>query len=287
MSAYTIEELRRDGIEPLMRWLLTAARHGSDLTYGEIAKRLEYELEIKGPVFSVHVGQVAGALQDALQAVDKAIPLINSLIVGKNGLPGAGINDYLSDRYGAFHSDTKRRLRLCTQARREVYEYANWQNIYRLTFHKSAPSPEPGDPEEIERDGKSPDGRRGGVPESTEHRKLKQYVCDNPRCLGLRKRATTAQVEYPLKSGDMVDVFLTSNDQYLLVEVKSKRSSEADLRRGIYQCVKYRAVMKAQQEAYSPVLKVISILVTEVSLRGDLQALAKRLRIPTKVVPVN
>ena len=66
------------------------------------------------------------------------------------------------------------------------------------------------------------------------------------------------------------------------IEIKSKDSDWADLRRGVYQCVKYRAVLAAQDIRRDP--RVECWLVTEIPLPGDLKSLARRLGVRTKAI---
>ena len=67
-----------------------------------------------------------------------------------------------------------------------------------------------------------------------------------------------------------------ANDEVLAIEVKSRDSNWADLQRGIYQCVKYQAVLRAQERGERTIR---TLLVTESDLRPDLENLARRLGI--------
>jgi hypothetical protein len=57
------------------------------------------------------------------------------------------------------------------------------------------------------------------------------------------------------------------------VEVKSSLSSEADIVRGIFQCVKYRALLEAQQAADGNAQSARAILALEAKLPSKFQAL--------------
>jgi len=57
------------------------------------------------------------------------------------------------------------------------------------------------------------------------------------------------------------------------VEVKSALSSEADIVRGLFQCVKYRAVLEAQQASEGLPQSARAILVLQAKLPSKLQAL--------------
>ena len=87
-----------------------------------------------------------------------------------------------------------------------------------------------------------------------------------------------------------MDVFLESPTELVCIEVKGKKSCEADIRRGIFQCVKYRAVLEAQRlyrrDEKPPVISVYLVLAT--GLSEELKRVAEFLNIPVKenvVVP--
>ena len=58
-----------------------------------------------------------------------------------------------------------------------------------------------------------------------------------------------ASVEHPFVTGDAVDVLFTHGARMWGVEVKSAVSREGDILRGLFQCVKYRALLQAEQAA--------------------------------------
>lgn len=84
-----------------------------------------------------------------------------------------------------------------------------------------------------------------------------------------------------------MDVCFETGNRVDLVEVKSIRSDWNDLQRGIYQCVKYRAVFQAQRQAVTPDMQVVATLVIETEAPADISDLAKMHRIRLKVVKVN
>ena len=87
---------------------------------------------------------------------------------------------------------------------------------------------------------------RSGEAESKDHRQLKEHVARNPSAVGLPAAAGPGDIEVVLPSGDQVDVLFFWDDTYHPVEVKSHRSGVDDLTRGLFQCVKYEAVLRAQ-----------------------------------------
>jgi hypothetical protein len=141
-----------------------------------------------------------------------------------------------------------------------------------------------------EEDGLPPDPvtrKYGGEAESKEHKSLKAYVLKHPACVGVRGRPEIARDEFLLLSGDEVDVYFESENRVDLVEVKSTRSQWNDVRRGIYQCIKYRAVFLAQRRFLMPGLQVAATLVVENEVPRDLQDLAALHEVRIKVVRVN
>jgi hypothetical protein len=71
----------------------------------------------------------------------------------------------------------------------------------------------------------------------------------------------------------VLDVFFQHGNDSIAVEVKSSLSSEADIVRGIFQCVKYRALLEAQQAADGNAQSARAILALEAKLPSKFQAL--------------
>ncbi len=76
---------------------------------------------------------------------------------------------------------------------------------------------------------------------------LKKHIAEHPEILKLPESAAKGAVEFPLPSGDSLDVLFLKGDCWTAAEVKSKKSLHADILRGMFQCVKYRAVIEAFQ----------------------------------------
>ena len=87
----------------------------------------------------------------------------------------------------------------------------------------------------------------GGSGEGQKHKDLKRLVARQPSLLGLSD-VLWRKVEFKLPSGDDVDVlFVLRTGEVVVVEVKAETSERNidDVRRGLFQCVKYQAVAKA------------------------------------------
>jgi len=82
-------------------------------------------------------------------------------------------------------------------------------------------------------------------------------------------------------------VVFKNDERYTAVEVKSIISNDKDLNRGIFQCVKYQALLRAEQVAESLLPTARAILVVERKLPAPLKSLAALLKIKVVVCPVN
>ena len=82
--------------------------------------------------------------------------------------------------------------------------------------------------------------------EGREHRRLKEFIASHPQVVGLPK-GLRGELEYCLPSGDRADVLFKNAGAWIAVEVKASNSPEEDVARGIFQCIKYQAVVEALQ----------------------------------------
>ena len=135
------------------------------------------------------------------------------------------------------------------------------------------------DPKSVEdarNDAKENPAEFGGKGEGSNHRTLKEYVHNVAEkiCGAKVKRR---QMEYPLPSGDKVDVTAWNKGTIWHIEVKSSTSKDPDVTRGIYQSIKYAAVGKAMEKAEDSNRRVKSLLVVESKLSESVHKLADKL----------
>ena len=275
-----------------MRWLVAAALTQSTLTYGQMKRLLEDEAGFS-TIFPTRIGFVAGLLMERLQAVEPKAPLLNVLVVnGADGLPSRGAGFFMARRFGVpklAQFDCKRRYPVLwrenfERAAQEVYAYSqkDWDRLYRQVFKAKL------DPDVVETahdekaKGKEHDfgtgpHKYGKGGEGEHHRLLRLWVKDNPGEVRAAYRTARTDTELPLDSGDRVDVAYFLRDRTVLLEVKSRVSNEADILRGVYQCVKYRAVKAAMDARHDPLIEVY--LVTEDKISTDILGHLRRLGI--------
>lgn len=269
-----------------MAMLLRCLESGEPfVTYGVIRDELQHQFGIER-IFSTQIGYVAGSLMNQILEVDENAPLINVLITRGDGIPGDGVGSYLAGRYGkpslAEWSSVprKKKLLLVERERELIFSYSRWREINETLFGESfenqlVTSSDENNPNITP-------GEYGGPAESEEHRALKEWVSQNPKSIGLARTYGTGDIEHWLSSGDEVDVMFQRDASLRPVEVKSFRSSTADLKRGIYQCVKYRAVKEAEHLPFEIDCK--AYLVTETELPEQLKDRARVLGVVVKVL---
>ncbi|CAI8739441.1 hypothetical protein [Methylocaldum szegediense] len=282
---YTLKQLGKDGPQYAMAMLLRCIDNGEPfLTYGAIAEELEYQLST-GKIFSTHIGHVAGSLMNRILEVDPGAPLINVLITRPNGIPGNGVAGYLADRYPKERLRNwdklreNRKLKVIQREREKIFNYKKWRNINKELFGNEAldnlRKPQGNEHDYL-------NGGHGGEAESEEHKELKIWVSQDPRRIGLHRDFGLGKIEVRLQSGDEVDVVFSCGNSFRMIEVKSRRSSDEDFKRGIYQCVKYREVKKAEHAPYE--VDVQAILVTEAKLNQELRERARLLGVTLRYV---
>ena len=269
---------------PIMRWLIGAARQRTTITYGEAAARLERECGF-GSIFPRNMGVAVGDMQYRILELDEAAPLLHVLMVRGSGTrneigkPGDGAQEFLADRFpeevllqhdGVRRAHPQLWAEVVGQASEEVYGHRRWEDLYARLYGEYAPDPFFTTPVE---GGGVP---RGGAGEGPNHKALRLWVRRNPSRIDRRFQNSRTETEEGLLSGDRVDVVYYTDDEVLAIEVKSRDSNWADLQRGLYQCIKYEAVLRAQEQGGRT---VGSLLVTESGLPLDLKSLATMLDI--------
>lgn len=288
MSSYTVEQICDQGKPFAMEMLLRALRSGEPFVrYGAIKDELQYQLGIPR-IFPTQIGAVAGTLMNDILEEDPKAPLLNVLVTRSNGIPGIGAANYLANRYRDERLrqweriKNKEKLAIVERERKKIFAYPHWDKIATDLYGK-AKARKVREPQGNEYDfNKS--GGRGGEAESPEHKRLKEWVSKNPSKIGIPTPLQSIEVEAKLLSGDEVDVLFSNGTSFYTVEVKSRRSNEADYKRGIYQCVKYREVKIAEQAPYE--IDIETILVTEGELPRELVERAKLLGVVWRQVTI-
>ncbi|KAF0210792.1 MAG: hypothetical protein FD139_3232 [Methylocystaceae bacterium] len=257
------DELYKQRARLALPILVRQAEAGKAITYSDLAE----ELGMPNPRnLNYPLGTIGSTIENVSHEWGEKIPPIQCLVVNKNtGLPGDGVAFFLRD-WGDFAALPRRRQKeVVAGAHALIFAYPWWEQLLReLSLEPARP-----DFSEIIRAANSVRGDG----ESHEHRALKIFVAKNPECIGLPVGTPVGCNEVALPSGDCLDVAFDAGDEWVAAEVKSARSDDADVVRGLFQCVKYRAVMEAVQAAQSRARDARAVLVLERPLPRQLISL--------------
>jgi hypothetical protein len=250
------------------------------LTYQELAMRIG-RLNRHGKPHAHGIGHQLGVMGRALRALDttwgEPVPHIESLVVNKTGklrgLPDLGIKEFWPEY--PHLSNAEKRAKTRAEYEHILVFGSRWNEVLERFGLDSVQAP-------VEAD--RPKKRRyGGNGESPAHRNLKRFVRDHPELFGAADGQWECIEEYILPSLDSIDVLFKSPTRWIAVEVKSRVSDSfpGDYERGVYQCVKYKALLSAMTNdpAYRVPINIDALLVLETRLPTALKKLSEKLGI--------
>ncbi len=167
------------------------------------------------------------------------IPHIELLVVSKNGgVPGVGAWGLIGSVgfKGLTRTQRQSTLDVILQA---IYNYNGWDWVLNELAL---------DPLIIDLDDELEKAKRiRGGGEGIQHKDFKLFISQNPSSVGLSPRVILEMIEYPLPSGDTIDLMFSQGALKIGIEVKSLISSVPDILRGLFQCVKYKYLIEAEQ----------------------------------------
>lgn len=212
------------------------------------------------------LGSVGQTLMDLGKRWQEEIPPLQCLVVNQlDQTPGQGFGWFMPNPDEWKRLSPMQRRRLTEQVMQQIYAYPKWLEVLEALRLK----PVPLDVEDLLKGA----ARMGGTGEGEAHKRIKAYVQHNPHLVGAKTSGRAGRVEERLPSGDSLDVFFDAGQQWVAVEVKPLSSDEFDLTRGLYQCVKYNAVLRAMVVAAQADIDVRSVLVIEGTLSNRLTQL--------------
>lgn len=247
--------------------LVRQAHARSKIYYAELAA----ELSMPNPRnLNYPLGSIGNALKKLSKEWDQAIPMIQCLVVNQStGLPGEGFGEFCKD-IGEFKGlPPRQREAIVDHILADVFAYPRWNDVLKAFGLVPIATGYETDIVSAAR------YQSGG--ESELHKALKQYVSQNPEIVALPVRAGPGEIEHPLPSGDSVDVLFSYASVQTAVEVKSRISDQADIVRGLFQCVKYRAVLRARIAAENKDNSADAILIMEGAFPETLRSLKNTL----------
>ena len=249
--------------------LVRQAKAEKTIFYADLA------VELKMP-YALNLNFVLGSIgQSILQLArerGEEIPPIQCLVINQtDGLPGEGVGFFIGK--AVFKQMSMRQRRTVVDGLlQKIFAYPKWDSVLEAFSMKPAAM----DFSKIVRNAAS--GGPGGG-ESEDHKRLKVHVANHAAILGLRANVARGVNEYGLPSGDELDVLFRQGDEWIAVEVKSKISDDPDLVRGLFQCVKYQAVLEAFLISTNRAPNVRTVLVTSRQFPAELVPLKNMLRV--------
>lgn len=214
--------------------LVRQALAGNPIVYEDLA----VELDMPNPRnLNYPLGCIGEVLNVLAKEWGSEIPHIQALVVNKGtGLLGLGFDDFLEKQGATWASPIERRA-VIKAYWRKITTYPYWSRI--LSELELAPT-------EVKIGKVIADAAKpGGSGEGDEHKSLKELVIRRPFLVGLYVNEWKGNVEYYLPSGDSIDVVFETAREIYAIEVKPTGASDADVARGLFQCVKYTAVLAA------------------------------------------
>lgn len=297
---YTYSECRPLAFEvlvELVRQNLDSARPHK-ITYKNMADAITRKLARSGTnVFHRAVANIVGTMMDDIWEKFEDAPPINAFVVNKDTqMPGFNVQ-YHFDAY--FHqdwgwydalSDVEKMRRLQT-VWNDACKYREWDEIaawYRASHGVHTFLKDKGVDEE---DGKARRIYGVGPAEGLRHKQLKLYIQAHPKLVGAPSDPDSADVEHQFESLDEADVLFTDDQGLIVVEVKSNISNQQDMRRGLFQCVKYRALAEAEElvsaEEEDAARAVAAVLVIETGRRIPASLRADAKTVGVKIVEID
>lgn len=254
--------------------VLNTAIADKTITYTDLATAINYPEPRTGNLFGSNIGNTLGKMGQLFGGLPipdwkDRIPFIQALVVTKQtGLPGDGLKAF----YPAYADLPEPKQRdYVAREELQILTFGNrWLKV--LSLLGITPVDIDNSVALVAGSWYNPFGKDG----SPEHRAIRDYIVKNPLSVKVHD-AESGIPEFALKSADSVDVVFLGDKYIHAIEVKSRRSNNKDLERGVYQCIKYGEVLKAEEKAANrkgPVRFVRRVLVYEQTLPPGLIDLA-------------
>lgn len=220
----------REIIPILINWV---KKGETNHTYGDLNRLL---FGHKDGRFS-GIGNTLGCIKRVFNRLEdetgESIPTLNALICNRStGLPSEGFS-YIHSKYDQM--DEKEQRIIVENENNHALNYKKWDWVLASLGLKPTLNKED---ESMIRS-----GAFGFGGESAEHKILKEYIAANPNSIGIEIEENGVN-EHILLSGDRLDVFFPGVN--IVAEVKPKSASDADVLRGLFQCIKYKSILDAE-----------------------------------------
>lgn len=286
------DEMAREAL-PILLW---AAQHRRTITYKQLAEELESRtgdpIKRRMTLYGKPAGKIGDALILLADETGWDIPPLNAIVVNAaTGLPGAGATSFIkrlllpSLRSNITKGDAKA---LAEAAVENVLNYGHWSEVAKALQVKKLPPVQVLQEEEsldtpIQRPEVHP--KAGSYPESSQHKALKHWAASHPKFFSRFGKFPKGKTEADLESGDRLDALLSNRETRLAIEVKAGNAPESEVFRGIFQCIKYQATLRAMQLADCQIPNAKSVLLLTKKMSAEANRLAKKLQVTVLIAP--
>jgi hypothetical protein len=214
-------------------YLVRQAKAGKTIYYSDLAA----EINIPNPR---NLNLILGAIGNALIKLDSSIPPIQCLVINKlTNFPGDGIDGFL-DKKNFSKLNRTQKTEILNRALNQIYSYPRWEWVLQQLQLEPIGL-------DINQEIEKAKQNRGSGGESPFHRDFKNFIANNPSVIGLSGQTVKGTTEYILPSADSIDIVFVDKSTKIGIEVQSKISKTADILRGLFQCVKYKYLIEAEQ----------------------------------------
>ena len=258
-GAKTYQQRARSALPILVR----QAKAHQTMFYSELA----LEIGISNPrTLNYPLDSIGRALLDLGKRWGRRVPPIQALVINKlSGYPGEGFSPFAHGEQDFKRLPRRERRRIVRSMFEEVFIFPDWDQVLDAFALPGAPAVELPPVDQV--------SARGGGGEGAEHKRLKEALSVNPRWIGLPNRLSPGKVETNLRSGDSLDVLFSDNNRRLAVEVKAASAPVGEIIRGLFQCVKYEAVLDAEARVTGSRADCEAVLALGGSFPGELTPL--------------
>ena len=260
-------EATRKNVRLMIPVMIHWAKTGhNEHTYGDLAHAIG-KSKFSGIGHALYF--VQQVLDNLSTKSSREIPTLNSLCKNaKTMLPSEGF-EFFSPQYNDLDENGKRVFVKGLDSNAMNFPHWDWV-LKELELKEAVPFTE----EQLEAI-KNPRCIYGG--EGEEHKILKEYICQHPESINY-KDVDFAETEHILPSGDRLDVYFEFSDgTHVAIEVKPSISPDQDIARGVFQCVKYYAVMDALRNIECKDYEIKVLLVTAGNFSSQNKKLAEEL----------
>lgn len=260
-------EATRNNVRLMIPVMIHWAKTGhNEHTYGDLAHAIG-KSKFSGIGHALYF--VQQVLDNLSTKSSREIPTLNSLCKNsKTMLPSEGF-EFVSPQYNYLDENGKRVFVKGLDSNAMNFPHWDWV-LKELELKEAVPFTE----EQLEAI-KNPRCIYGG--EGEEHKILKEYICQHPESINY-KDVDFAETEHILPSGDRLDVYVELSDgTHVAIEVKPSISPDQDIARGVFQCVKYYAVMDALRNIECKDYEIKVLLVTAGNFSSQNKELAEEL----------